>query len=126
MQILLIEPNQVLANQYANFLRAQKHQIILAKGAQDAITQTDKQTPDVIVLELLLASHSGIEFLYEFRSYSEWQNVPVIIISRVPEREVANSTEVLKKLGVTDYLYKPETSLRRLADRIAALAPARV
>ena len=31
--------------------------------------------PAIVMLELQLVEHSGIEFLYEFRSYPEWQRV---------------------------------------------------
>ena len=63
----------------------------------------------------MLAGHSGVEFLYEFRSYSEWRNIPVIILTGVPRGELGLSDVAMTDLGVVGYLYKPETSLAGLA-----------
>ncbi len=91
------------------------HIVSIATGAQVAIDAADAQMPDVVLLELQLVAHSGIEFLYEFRSYAEWQMVPVIVLSHVPPTEFRQSAEVLKQqLGVQGYFYKPQTSLKKL------------
>ena len=118
--ILLLEPNQLLASQVASYLAEQGHQVRLAHDAQSAINQTDQTTPDIVIIEVLLASHSGIEFLYEFRSYSEWRNVPVMIFSRITRTELATTDKMLASLGVTAYLYKPSTTLKRLNNRLLA------
>lgn len=117
-RILLLEPNQLLASQCRQFLASRDYRVTWAKNAQDAINAADKLTPHIAVVELLLTAHSGIEFLYEFRSYSEWSKVPVLLFSRIPRTELAISDQALLDLGVVGYLYKPETSLSRLASRI--------
>jgi DNA-binding response OmpR family regulator len=127
MKILIIEPDKILAQTYAIALHAAGHQPICCTNAQTAIFAADAQRPDVVLLELQLVSHSGIEFLYEFRSYSEWQDIPVIIHSQVPPAEFIDSYEMLQKeLGVVDYLYKPHITLAKLTARIASLQPATV
>jgi response regulator RpfG family c-di-GMP phosphodiesterase len=63
---------------------------------------------------LQLAGHNGIEFLYELRSYGDWQHVPVIIHTLVNRRSLELSQELLTALGVIRYLYKPATSLQKL------------
>ncbi len=113
--ILLIEPDKVLAEIYAAVLAADKHDVVTKATAQAAITAADHAKPDLVILELQLVEHSGIEFLYEFRSYLEWQAIPVLIHSQVPPGEFANSRQLLEReLGVTDYLYKPRTTLDQL------------
>lgn len=75
----------------------------------------DQIRPDIVVLELQLIEHSGIEFLYEFRSYSDWRNIPVIVHSHVPAQEFGASEKLLSKhLGIGEYLYKPHTTLNQL------------
>lgn len=124
-RILLLEPNPLLASQVTVFLEKQGHEVQVAHDAQEAINQTDQATPDIVILELLLAGHSGIEFLYEFRSYSEWQNVPAIIFSRIGLADLGATHKTLESVGVVAYLYKPETSLERLNKRILANLPIR-
>jgi two-component system, OmpR family, KDP operon response regulator KdpE len=124
MRILLIEPDRRLAATYAEALQAVGHRVVTAPTAQPAITAADARRPDLVILELQLVEHSGIEFLYEFRSYRDWQAVPVIVQSQVPPAEFANSWPLLQdELGVRTYLYKPRTSLRRLLAEVQALTP---
>lgn len=75
-------------------------------------------------MELQLVGHSGIEFLYEFRSYPDWQNVPLIIHTHVPPSEFAGARDLLmKELGAHTYLYKPHTSLKKLLGTIREALP---
>lgn len=113
--ILLIEPDLLLAKTYAKSMDAAGHKVVACAGAQAAIHAADQKQPDVVILELQLVEHSGIEFMYEFRSYPEWQNIPVIIQTGVPVSEFAGNMKLLNdELGVRTYLYKPQTSLRQL------------
>jgi two-component system, OmpR family, phosphate regulon response regulator PhoB len=113
--ILLVEPDRLLADTYARALENSAHTVTAAGTAQAAIMQADLERPDVVVLELQLVEHSGIEFLYEFRSYPEWQSVPVIVQTQVPPAEFTNHQQILRQqLGVTQYLYKPQTNLKKL------------
>jgi CheY-like chemotaxis protein len=73
----------------------------------------------LLILDLVLANHrSGIEFLYEFRSYPEWQNLPVVIFSHVAAEDLKGCLDSLKQLNVAAYRYKPTTSLSELAQSI--------
>lgn len=117
--ILLIEPDYILAKTYVQTFEAYGHEIITVNGAQAGISAADYVRPDVVVMEIQLIEHSGIEFLYEFRSYGEWQDIPVIINTQIPPSEFAGSWNILKQeLGVSAYLYKPRTSLRSLLDKV--------
>lgn len=114
-QILLVEPDRVLAKTYAETLIAAGYHVVAAATAQSAIQAADALQPDLVILELQLVEHSGIEFLYEFRSYVDWQKVPVLINSHVPPAEFNDAAEQMRtELGVSDYLYKPHTNLRQL------------
>ena|SRR5579884_3380874 len=117
--ILLIEPDYLLAKIYRQSLKQAGFRVSHATNAQMAISLADSLSPDLVILELQLVEHSGIEFLYEFRSYPEWQNVPVIINSQVPPGEFSLSWPILKDdLAVSVYLYKPSTSLSLLIRRV--------
>lgn len=123
-QILLIEPDRLLAETYTRALQAAGHHVVVCAGAQAAIMAADQQCPDIVILELQLVEHSGIEFLYEFRSYSEWQAVPVIIQTGVPPGEFNDNRRLLKEeLGVQLYLYKPVTSLKQLVATVHEYLP---
>lgn len=114
-QILLIEPDRVLAETYRQALLGEGHVVVCCASAQAGIISADQHRPGLIILELQLIEHSGIEFLYEMRSYSDWQDIPVIIQSHVSPSEFALNRRLLREqLGVRAYLYKPDTSLGEL------------
>ncbi len=114
-RILLIEPDTLFAQSSRRALESAGHIVQTAATAQGGIHAADAERPDVVVLELQLVAHSGIEFLYEFRSYVDWLEVPIIIHTNVPASEFAGSRALLRnELGVCAYLYKPQTSLRQL------------
>lgn len=124
-EILLIEPDRLLAESYVQALQSAGHEVNAASSAQAAIMAADAIRPDLVVLELQLVEHSGIEFLYEFRSYPDWQAIPVIIHTHVPAAEFNDSWKLLRgELGVRDYLYKPHTTLKRLTAAVGGHLPA--
>jgi CheY-like chemotaxis protein len=117
--ILLVEPDRILADTYLQALASAGHSVGVCGTAQAAIMVADQINPALIVLELQLVEHSGIEFLYEFRSYPEWQRIPVIIQTQVPPAEFLQNQQLLRdELGVMAYLYKPQTSLQQLINTV--------
>ena len=80
-KILLLEPDSVLAGNIERYFANAKHTVSVHSDPQQAVTSADSRAPDLIIAELQLAGRSGVEFLYEFRSYPEWQNIPVIILT---------------------------------------------
>lgn len=123
--VLLIEPDALLAQTYAAAMEAAGYSVSRCALAQSGVLAADEARPDVVVLEMQLVGHSGVEFLYEFRSYADWQNVPLIVLTHVPPQEFAGSRRILRdELGVRTYLYKPQTTLRSLLRSLQELAPA--
>lgn len=123
MQLLLIEPDVVLARSYQAGLERAGHTAVAVRSAQAAIHAADARTPDLVLLELQLPLHNGIEFLYEFRSYHEWQHVPVVILSHVSPVEIAQLPVLESELGVVRCLHKPAVTMRTLTFLVAEYAP---
>ncbi len=119
--VLLIEPNVVLAATYVAFLEQKGHTVATVTSAQTAIDAADEHMPDVVVLELQLTGHNGIEFLHEFRSYPEWEHIAVVVHTMLPPSHLAGvKTTMATDLGVRTVLYKPATSLEDLARAVRA------
>lgn len=112
--ILLIEPDIILAATYRLALERHGHSVNCQSRAQSAIEAADKQRPDIVVVELQLARHNGVDFLYEFRSYNDWQPIPVVILSMVPPHEAGLGPSLWRQLNIAAYCYKPHTTLEDL------------
>jgi DNA-binding response OmpR family regulator len=118
-RLLILEPDVRLAVTYAKALEVRGHQVVTTATAQAAVLAADSQRPDLVILELQLTAHSGVEFLYEFRSYVDWMAIPAIILSNVPPAEFVGSQGLLhRQLGVVAYYYKPRTSLQILSHAV--------
>jgi CheY-like chemotaxis protein len=111
--VLLLEPNTVLAKAYTQALTHAGHSVAHVTGAQAAVDAADKQLPDVVITELQLPQHSGVEFLHEFRSYPEWLHIPVVINTGMSSMHILAAKGPLKRdLGVCEILYKPRATLQ--------------
>ncbi len=119
MIILLIEPDTQLGEIYTSALQQAGHRVYWQRDAQSAIKAADKVRPDSVILELQLARHNGIEFLYEFRSYPDWQNIPVML--HTSALALPASPELLAGLGVQVVHYKPQTTLAELCASLERL-----
>jgi DNA-binding response OmpR family regulator len=126
-QVLLIESDKVIASNITKILKKAGYKVSWHVDPQEALDDADTELPGVIIVDLVLAGHGGIEFLYEFRSYPEWQNVPVVVFSSLSVEELKEALKGFGHLNVSAYHYKPNTSLAQLArtvDRI--LEPVKV
>jgi len=117
-RVLLLEPNKLLLKNIRDFLKIKGFEVSACDNAQAGINAADNKKTDIVVVELLLSGHSGVEFLYEFRSYDEWSNVPAIIFTSLHRGELNLPDERLKELGVVMVLDKSKSSLDKLVTRI--------
>lgn len=117
-QILFIEPDRTLAKAYGSALKRAGHTVKHFVDAALAMQAADTNRPDLLIIELQLARHNGVDFLYEFRSYREWQTIPVVILSIVPPHEAGMGDSIWQQLGVAAYCYKPHTSLASLVTTV--------
>ncbi len=119
--VLIIEPDRTIAKCIKDELGKRSISSKMVNNAAEAITVADEQKPDAVITELSLAGHSGTEFIYEFRTYADWLEIPLIIYSsmKIPE-QVENSND-WKKLNISGFFYKPEESLDQLANSVESL-----
>lgn len=108
MRVLLVEPDRVLASVYATALRAAGHTVVRTVSAEGAVERVDAKLPELVVLSSELARHNGIEFLYEFRSYSDWQKVPVVLLTNMPRGDLVANASLQQQLGVVAVLVRAE------------------
>jgi CheY-like chemotaxis protein len=56
-------------------------QVAEAENGQVAVHALTAVQPDVIILDLMMPKMDGFEFLAELRGRSDWQDIPVVIIT---------------------------------------------
>ncbi len=118
--ILVIEPDKLLAESYRRAFQEVGIDVDWESNAQGAVDSVDKKKPELIILELQLPGNNGIEFIHELRSYPDWQTIPIMILTLVPEHEAGLSQEIRDQFGIVDYHYKPQTSLEKILHLVEA------
>lgn len=111
-KVLIIEDNQILAENFARILR--KDFIVLrSSNASDAISQIDTNPPDLIFLDILLDGHSAFALLHELQSYYDTAMIPVVVCS-----DLADNLEEkpLKEYGIKAILDKAKTSPKEILE----------
>ena len=122
MQILLIEPDIVLAKAYKTMLETQGHKVRIAQTGQAAIEAADTMPGiDCVLLEMQLPGLNGVAFLQELRSYHDFMRVPVIINSYMRPPHAAELQVVTETYGVVQWLYKPQLTLTKLGEAVARM-----
>ncbi len=112
--ILIVEDEANIRANIAAFLQAEDFHTLQAKDGEEAIAIFDEQTPDLVILDLMLPKIDGLEVCKHIRRDSD---VPIIMVT-------ARDEEIDKllglELGADDYITKP-FSLRELKARIKAV-----
>ena len=118
--IVILEPDRTLAKCIQDACEQRHMTAHIAINADDAIEHADLHKPDAVITELSLAGHSGSEFIYEFRTYPDWLDIPLYVFSSMRISEPIQTSRDWKLLGITEFVYKPDVSLHELVERVQA------
>jgi DNA-binding response OmpR family regulator len=117
-KLLLVEPDKQLADIYRLALEASGHNVNVSHNAASAINSLDDDCPEMLIIELELPAHNGVELLYELRSYVDWRHIPAIILTNQPFSDNARMQSVWQRLGVSGHYYKPTVTLNKLCQLV--------
>jgi DNA-binding response OmpR family regulator len=93
------------------------YKIETALNAKEAYTIIEKETPDLILLDLLMPKISGFDFLEEIRKNQKTKNTPVIVVSALTDED---NVERILKMGAIDFVKKP-IDLQYLVERVESV-----
>ncbi|MGR3434244.1 MAG: response regulator, partial [Shimia sp.] len=112
--VLLVEDEPAQRAVLAYNLEAEGFRVLEAENGEEALILVEEDTPDVVVLDWMLPSVSGIEVCRQLKTRRDTRGLPIIMLS-------ARSEEVDKirglETGADDYVTKPY-SVRELMARV--------
>ncbi|MEM9971596.1 MAG: phosphate regulon transcriptional regulator PhoB [Pseudomonadota bacterium] len=110
--VLLVEDEPAQREVLAYNLEAEGFRVSKAENGEEALLLVDEDAPDVIVLDWMLPSVSGIEICRRLKSRPDTRSVPIIMLS-------ARSEEVDRvrglETGADDYVVKPYSVVELMA-----------
>lgn len=98
---LLVEDSPTATAQLTRYLREVGVDVLPQPRGSGAIEQAIKVQPDVIILDILLPDASGWDILAVLKEDARTQDIPVMVVSVIDEREKAMAS------GATACLLKP-------------------
>jgi DNA-binding response OmpR family regulator len=99
------------------FVKKLNATVMEAKNGVEALRALEKLTPDVVMLDLWMPVMNGQDLLEKLRAEDRWNEIPVIIMSALRDKEIVQK---LMKLKISDYMVKPIT-IEQLTERITKL-----
>lgn len=96
-------------------LRATGHEVAAAASTDEGMTLLGRWLPDVILLDLEMPVKDGVACLALIRAQPEMANLPVLMVTGTPVREVVLR---IAKLGVQGIVSKDGNYMQCLKDRI--------
>jgi DNA-binding response OmpR family regulator len=114
-KVLIVEDDPAILRGLADNLRFEKYEVLTAMDGEAGYKLQRSESPDLIVLDLMLPRMSGLELCRKLRA--EGVQVPVLMLTARSEE----ADRVLGlDLGADDYVTKP-FSVRELMARVRAL-----
>jgi GAF domain-containing protein/CheY-like chemotaxis protein/nitrogen-specific signal transduction histidine kinase len=99
--VLVVEDDQDVAELIRMQLTLRDYRVMIAKRGEDALHKAEAVRPDLITLDIRLPDSDGFNVLQKLKSNPATANIPVVIVSVVP-----NAQEGLR-LGAVGYVGKP-------------------
>jgi len=112
--ILVVDDKANVRQLLSEYLTGQGFKVVTATNGREALYAARHETPDVILLDIMMPEMDGYEFLREYRRE---RSVPVIIITA---REEETDAVLGLELGADDYVIKP-FRMRELVARVKAV-----
>ncbi len=115
--VLVVEDEAALATMLRYNLEKQGFRVEEAGDGQEALNLIAETTPDLVLLDWMLPTLSGIEVCRQIRRRHETRNLPVIMVTaRTEDQDAVRGLNT----GADDYISKP-FSMEALLARVRAL-----
>lgn len=114
-KILIIEDDRFLRELIVRKLKDQDFEVIEAIDGERGLQIIKEQSPDLILLDLILPGIDGFEVLEKIKDKPKLSSIPVVILSNLGQRE---DVERGMKLGAVDYLVKAHFTPNEVIDII--------
>ncbi len=117
-KILFIEDEESLQRAMGSMLEQKKLEILKALNGEEGLVVAKKETPDLILLDLILPKKNGFEVLGELKKDPATKGIPIIVLTNL---EGSSDIERALALGATTYLVKANYALEDIMMKIESV-----
>ena len=106
LKILVVDDSNTIRRSAEIFLKAGKHDVVLAEDGFDALAKVSDYHPDLIFCDILMPRLDGYQTCAIIKRNARFANVPVVMLS---SKDGVFDKARGRMVGAQDYLTKPFT-----------------
>jgi DNA-binding NtrC family response regulator len=103
-RVLVIDDDPHILELIQILLEDEGHQVTTLPSGDRAVEVVGEAPPDLVLLDIVMRTHHGMEVLAELRSVAP--SVPVVLLSGAVS-QVSDMPEIARALGAYDFIEKP-------------------
>ncbi len=108
-KILVVDDNESVCDIYRNMLLGQGYEAEVASTGQEALDLLEKDTFDLILLDIMMPQMDGLHILDLIKSNKESENIKIVMLTALSDEHTKDQA---KKYGATDYIVKSEHDMQ--------------
>ncbi len=113
-RVLVVDDEIYIVHILEFTLTMEGYEVLTAADGEEALRRIANDSPDLVVLDIMMPRMDGYEVLRRLRADDEFRHLPVILLS-AKGRPIDRETGL--EIGADDYIVKP-FSPRRLLEKI--------
>ncbi len=115
ISVLIVEDDPTLRSAYETVLTMDGYEATVAADGQEALLLAETSNPDVILLDMLMPTMNGLEFLEQYNAKQNHPKTKIIVFSNM---SVPSDVKDAMRLGAAKYLTKSSFTPREMEDII--------
>mgnify|MGYP001589757259 CR=1 FL=1 len=116
--ILVVEDDKFLRELISKRLRDEQFTVFESIDGEEAFKVLDKETVDLILLDIILPGVNGFEILKRLKEDPTIAHIPVMMLTNLGQK---SDLERGKELGAEEYMVKAQYTPREIVERIKQL-----
>ena len=109
--VLLVEDEPNIVEAIRFLLTREGWTVDCHADGTDAVETVQALKPDLLILDLMLPGKSGLDILRELRAISDFENLPVLMLTA---RGQSRDRDMAERAGVSRFMTKPFSNIEVL------------
>lgn len=114
-RILIVEDDPLISRMYQSVFKFDDYDVEIARDGVEGLAAIKKQTPTIVLLDVMMPRMSGIELLEKIKTDPATKGIPVIVLTNLSD--VADAEKALE-LGAVKFIVKSENKPRQVLSQV--------
>jgi twitching motility two-component system response regulator PilH len=103
-KVLVVDDSATEVALITSSLRAVGFEVVTASNGEEALAHLERETPDAIVLDVIMPGKNGFQVCREIRADQRWAALPIVMVT---SKDQESDKFWGMKQGASEYITKP-------------------